>query len=219
MRNKKLGLAMCAMTAIMAWATSAQAQSRGFMKITVSGNQLIRGESQDEKHKDWIEIQQVNLAPAAGGQARTATGTQDTMKRTVTGAAGSETTIQRKAGGDQENTQRAGTPAPPGAASAGPHSLRLLKYLDRASPSLRQAAAAGRPFSEVVIELTRLNERTHASEVYLRYKLENVMVSSIRMGSGGNKPTEEITLSFAKILEETAPTGTPSTARPFTQKP
>ncbi len=215
MRNKKLGLAICAMTAIMAWATSAQAQGRAFMKITVSGNQMIRGESQDEKHKDWIEIHQVNLAPAAGGQTHT-----------VTGAASSETTTQRKAGGDQENAQRAGTQRmatnsaqAPGAASPGPHSLRLVKYLDKASPSLSQAAAAGRPFSEVVIELTRLNDRTHTSEVYLRYKLENVMVSSVRRGSSGSKPTEEITLSFAKIFEETGPTGTPSTARPLTQKP
>ncbi|HJY86449.1 MAG TPA: hypothetical protein VKE24_06380 [Candidatus Acidoferrales bacterium] len=61
------------------------------------------------------------------------------MKRTVTGAVGSETTMQRKAGGEQQNVQRTGAqrvptdsaPAAPGTASAGQHSLRLVKYVDK----------------------------------------------------------------------------------------
>jgi len=81
----------------------------------------------------------VNLTPAAGGQSRTAAGSQDAMKRTVTGAVGSETTMQRKAGGEQQNVQRTGAqrvptdsaPAAPGTASAGQHSLRLVKYVDK----------------------------------------------------------------------------------------
>lgn len=45
------------------------------------------------------------------------------------------------------------------------------------------------------------------------------MVRSIQMGSTGSRPTEEITLPFAKLFEETEPTKTPSTDQQLTKKP
>ena len=91
-------------------------------------------------------------------------------------------------------------PAPAGVARRGPGSITLSKKLDKASPLLKQAAAAGKFLHAVQIELPK--GAAQGPKSYYRYELKNVMVSSISMaggGAGGVAPTEQLTLNFAAI--------------------
>lgn len=49
-------------------------------------------------------------------------------------------------------------------------------------------------------------------EVYCSYKLENAMVSGYSVSSGGDRPTESISINFTKILYEFFPMGAKNSA-------
>lgn len=107
-----------------------------------------------------------------------------------------------------------------GAAAGKPQfeDIILVKYLDRASPKLQEAAVVGRYFPTVKIELMRLGEQT-STPLYL-YKLSDVVITHYNVGTTGQRdvtpaglprvelggptidyglPVEELALSFRKI--------------------
>jgi type VI secretion system secreted protein Hcp len=54
-------------------------------------------------------------------------------------------------------------------------------------------------------------------EVYLSFELEDVMISGLSMSSGGDRPTESVSLNFTKIsVRNIGMTDTNSTASPDT---
>jgi type VI secretion system secreted protein Hcp len=75
----------------------------------------------------------------------------------------------------------------------------VVRQLDKSSVKLQEACANGTPYKEVEIHFcTQANNK---EEPYLKYKLENVIVSSYSFhgnSSGDPKPTEEITLNATK---------------------
>jgi type VI secretion system secreted protein Hcp len=73
----------------------------------------------------------------------------------------------------------------------------ITKVIDKASPMLRQANMAGRHLGTVTLMM-----RKAGGEQMLRYVLSDVMISSYSLGSGGDRPTESLTLSFRKIEVE-----------------
>jgi type VI secretion system Hcp family effector len=94
------------------------------------------------------------------------------------------------------------------------HDISITKKTDRASPKLFEMAATGRHIPKVVLQVRR-------GGGYLTYVLEDVMISSVRRSSGGDRPSESVTLNFARMTTqsgpavERAPGVTPQAERPY----
>jgi type VI secretion system secreted protein Hcp len=76
----------------------------------------------------------------------------------------------------------------------------LVKTLDKASPKLALACCNGEHIPEVTVELCRA---TGDKAVYMKYKMADVLVSSVSDGGsaqGGEAlPLEEVSFNYAKI--------------------
>jgi type VI secretion system secreted protein Hcp len=72
----------------------------------------------------------------------------------------------------------------------------VTKVLDKSSTSLLQQALAGEG-KPVIIDFVKSSLGTPF--VYAEYKLDNVLISGYSTSSGGDRPTESISLSFTKI--------------------
>lgn len=86
--------------------------------------------------------------------------------------------------------------------------LSVVKVLDKATPLLHLACCDGRHIPKVEMELCEAGGDKHA---YMKYVLEDVIVSGVRPGgsaeSGDTKPMEEVSLNFGKISWEYTPLG------------
>lgn len=71
--------------------------------------------------------------------------------------------------------------------------IHVTKPQDKASPLLMQAAATGRHFKTATLYVLK------AGQPYLKYKLSDVLVSGYQLSSGGDRPTESLSLNFAKL--------------------
>jgi type VI secretion system secreted protein Hcp len=74
--------------------------------------------------------------------------------------------------------------------------LTMTKEYDASSPKLMLACANGTHFSSVELEAP---ERPGAQATYMKYKLENVMITSYSIDATGDRPMETITLRYQKI--------------------
>jgi type VI secretion system secreted protein Hcp len=94
----------------------------------------------------------------------------------------------------------------------------VTKVIDRASPLLSKCAATGCHYRSVILEM-----RKAGGNQMVRYVLSNVMVSGYHVSSGGDRPTESLSLNFTKIEMRAAPEPTGAThltpARSNTLKP
>lgn len=123
----------------------------------------IRGESVDEKHKDWIDASSFQFGIGVG--------------------------VSRQPGADVVVSK-------PNLSE-----IVVTKVLDRSSPSLFIGCASGARYNEVKLEL---NVRGLTSPFY-RITLNDVVVSGVSnsgAAGGDSKPTESISLNFAKIKIE-----------------
>ena len=77
--------------------------------------------------------------------------------------------------------------------------ITLTKAQDAATISLVNEALQGEG-QTVVIDFCKTDK--DKLEVYCTYKLENCMVSGYSVSSGGDRPSESISLNFTKILYE-----------------
>jgi type VI secretion system secreted protein Hcp len=76
----------------------------------------------------------------------------------------------------------------------------MVRELDKSSVKLQEACATGKFFNEVEIHFC--SDLADKSETYLKYKLENCIVSSYSFhgnASGSPLPSEELSLNFTKI--------------------
>ena len=87
-----------------------------------------------------------------------------------------------------------------GAGKVSVHDISITKFLDKASPELMLACCNGKHIPKVTIELCR---ETGSKTKYMEYKLEDVIVTSMRPGgsSGGSEtlPLEEVSFNYGKI--------------------
>jgi type VI secretion system secreted protein Hcp len=76
--------------------------------------------------------------------------------------------------------------------------ISITKRSDKGSPSLMLACAKGELLPAVQIALIQvIRDR---QEVYLRYILDNVLITAYSVGSGGDEvPSESLSLAFTKI--------------------
>ena len=76
----------------------------------------------------------------------------------------------------------------------------VVKTIDKATPKLYLACCSGQRIPTVEIHLVT----TGALQPYMIYKMENAIISSFDVsgGSGGDAPTETLSLNFSKISWE-----------------
>ena len=89
--------------------------------------------------------------------------------------------------------------------SAAPNISEIVvtKNLDSSSTKLYQDAVAGTFDTKVEIKLTTTTK--DKVETYLAYEFENCGVSSYSMSSGGDRPTESLSLNFLKVTYMPSP--------------
>jgi type VI secretion system secreted protein Hcp len=84
----------------------------------------------------------------------------------------------------------------------------IVKEVDKSSPPLYEHACDGKHIAKVVIELTT-SVGAGKDATFLKYTLENVIISSVSMngsgGAGGHRPSESVSLNFQKIKWEYTP--------------
>jgi type VI secretion system secreted protein Hcp len=72
--------------------------------------------------------------------------------------------------------------------------LVITKQIDKASPSLFQLASSGRVFPQVVLEVvTRDGSKRYS------VTLHNALVASVKTSSGGDRPSESVSLNYETI--------------------
>jgi len=93
----------------------------------------------------------------------------------------------------------------------------VTKNLDEASGALVKEAYSGAGKATAVISFVRTDGG--GGVTYLELTLTNVMLSGWSISSGGDRPTESLSLNFTKIETKIIPQnadGTPGTAYPVT---
>jgi len=99
---------------------------------------------------------------------------------------------------------QAGAATGSGAGKVAVSDILITKTTDKSSPTLKTAFAAGTHFKDAIIELSKPSGDGHTT-VYYRVTMNDVFVSADRVGaSGGERPTESLTLNFTKIAYEYA---------------
>jgi type VI secretion system secreted protein Hcp len=78
--------------------------------------------------------------------------------------------------------------------------VTVTKMLDPASALLMKEAMAGATGVKVEIAIVRTGNKE--IEEVGRYALENVLISGYSISSGGDRPSESISLSYAKIMAD-----------------
>jgi type VI secretion system secreted protein Hcp len=73
------------------------------------------------------------------------------------------------------------------------HDLRITKVIDASSPKLMQAAASGGHIKSAQIDFFR------AAKTVYQIKLSDGLISGYSTSSGGDRPSESFTFTFAKI--------------------
>jgi type VI secretion system secreted protein Hcp len=79
----------------------------------------------------------------------------------------------------------------------------VTKYFDKSSAKLYQDSVAGSFDSKVQIKMTTTTQK--AVETFLTYDLTDCGVSSYSQSSGGDAPTESLSLNFVKIMVTPTP--------------
>jgi type VI secretion system secreted protein Hcp len=78
--------------------------------------------------------------------------------------------------------------------------VNVVKQLDKASPKLAQGCASGEHYKSAVLTLSRAGGD---KQPYMKYKLSDVLIESVRTGGvsqgDGGVPTEDVALRYGKI--------------------
>jgi len=75
--------------------------------------------------------------------------------------------------------------------------FNFTKSMDKASPALFQDVVTGKSIPTVTVFLARTTDA--GSQTYAKYVFSNVSISSYNVSSGGDTPTESLSLSFTKV--------------------
>jgi type VI secretion system secreted protein Hcp len=74
--------------------------------------------------------------------------------------------------------------------------ITLKKGYDASSPKLAEACANGKHIPSLILELTT---STDDGSRYMRVELQDVVISSYAIDATGDRPSESISLNYAKI--------------------
>lgn len=81
--------------------------------------------------------------------------------------------------------------------------FKVTKAVDKSSPMLQRAAQTGQTFERVYLDAAETG--ADGRETYLKYELENVMITSYSLSSGGDRPMESFALNYKAIKTDTVP--------------
>lgn len=87
------------------------------------------------------------------------------------------------------NKREAGTPSI--------SEVQFSRMTDKASPHLFHNSCGGKELDSVEIEILQIVD--NKPHVFVKIKLENVYVSSYSVSSGGDNPTETVSLNFVTL--------------------
>lgn len=87
--------------------------------------------------------------------------------------------------------------------------ITISKAYDKASPGLYQDALAGTFNTKVEIKMTTTTK--NKTDTYLAYELTDCGVSGYSASSGGDNPSESISLNFTKVMVTPSPLDTAGT--------
>jgi type VI secretion system secreted protein Hcp len=98
--------------------------------------------------------------------------------------------------------------------------ITVNKANDSASPNLfRASCGAGAVGEGKTVKIDFCKTDADQPEPYLQFELENTLISGWTMSSGGDRPSESVSLNFTKITMTNTPMGddnqTTSPDRPF----
>jgi type VI secretion system secreted protein Hcp len=84
-----------------------------------------------------------------------------------------------------------------GAGKANVNDLTVTKWVDKASPNLAQAVISGKQFNKATLTCRKAGGEKPVE--YLKFDLENVIISSLATGGAGGEDrfTENVALNFA----------------------
>jgi len=133
----------------------------------------IKGEATDRDHKDWIIIESVSMDAAQADVRESPSKASTGVARDV---ASGQASGKREAASGMATGKRQHKP------------FVVTKSVDKASPKLAEACANGTVMKEVEI-----------GEGGTRYKLKDVIITSIQSSSGGDRPMESLSLNYEKI--------------------
>lgn len=79
--------------------------------------------------------------------------------------------------------------------------ITITKNMDKTSPKLLDAILSGKDEQEVDIYFVNITRGDGGlgTQVYAEYKLSDVLVSGYSVSSGGDRPTESLSLNFTKV--------------------
>ncbi len=80
----------------------------------------------------------------------------------------------------------------------------VTKATDSATPKLLNEAYQG---EGVKVEIDFCKTDKGVLEVYMKYTLENTLISGYSVSSGGDRPMESLSLNFTKVEYKNIPTG------------
>ena len=123
----------------------------------------IKGESTDDKHKNWIEISSFSSGISQPTSA----------------------TASSAGGGTTERCYH--------------QDFSITKEMDIASPDIALFCCNGKHVKEVIVELCRAGEKKLP---YMKYTMNNVVISSYSPAGGGGLPNESVTFNYGKIKWE-----------------
>jgi len=84
--------------------------------------------------------------------------------------------------------------------------ISITKVYDKASPGLYQDALAGTFNTKVEIKMTSTTK--NKTDTYLAYELTDCGVSGYSASTGGDNPSESISLNFTKVMVTPSPLDT-----------
>ncbi|HUB16931.1 MAG TPA: type VI secretion system tube protein Hcp [Acetobacteraceae bacterium] len=111
-------------------------------------------------------------------------------------------------------TQAHGTGTTREASNPSISEITATKPQDASSPNLWLDAVAGQLNNLVTIEFTTTTK--NKTETYLKYELTNTGLSGYSISSGGDRPSESISLNFSKVSWTFTPTGSDTSGTPQT---
>lgn len=92
--------------------------------------------------------------------------------------------------------------------------VTVTKAYDIASSDLLKESLSGDGKAKAIIAFTRTKAGGTGSETFLQVTLDDVMISGYSLSSGGDRPSESLSLNFTKMEFANTPmtaTGTPGT--------